>query len=286
MKILPIVLLSLLCSFAFAYDVSLTASQNQFSSDAKITVNIETNIDFNEDTVWDTYLIFQDSRKTPVYISVDGNSLNPTPLGMLPPSFTLQPKNWSNNETVHLQLILCHYQTKEAFAQAELTLNISGNGEVHSQTIPVSPQLDLVQEVATESTDRYTDYKQFDSRWKSVKMGQYGGTSIGKSGCAMSAAGNIIGWTPKSLNSRLQSNGGYSGNLLIWTKVPGLSYKGNGQLDSSLFSRYHVIASLGGHFVLLTGSNGKGSYYSKDPGKSSNPIYTPSQVRSVRLYYK
>ncbi|HOH75429.1 MAG TPA: hypothetical protein PKW38_06620, partial [Paludibacteraceae bacterium] len=57
-------------------------------------------------------------------------------------------------------------------------------------------------------------------------------------------------------------------------------------IKDGLFKNYHVIANLGGHFVLLTGVKSSGQYYSHDPGKSRNPVYSKSQIKKVVLYKK
>lgn len=284
--ILCFLMLSLCVSFAFAdFSLNLQADKESYLPGEMIT--LKTSFQPKADMeIWDTYLFFLDSRLDANYIIVaSSNTLEPTPLGMLPSVMQLKPAHWKRDEVVRFFLCICKANTEEVLATATTTVKIAGNPSIQKPKLPVSPQLLLVQEICTEPTDRYTDYKQFDSQWKNVLLNQ-GPKTIGEIGCAMTAAGNIIGWTPSTLNTHLKNNGGYSGNLLIWGKIPNVSFKGTGTVSDSLFSSYHVIADVGGHFVLLTGTAGSGKYNCKDPGKSSNPVYTTSQIYGVRLYYK
>lgn len=282
---LCLLLLCFTVSFVCA-DFSLSIKADKLYYQPGETVTLKTSFQPKTDVeVWDTYLFFVDSRHTATYIIVTSNTLQPTPLGMLPPVIHLKPENWRKDEAVRFFLCVCKANTEEVLATASTTVKIAGNPSLEVTKLPVAPQLVLMQELSDEPSDRYTDYKQFDSRWKNELLNQ-GPKTIGQIGCAMTAAGNIIGWNPSDLNKNLKSNGGYSGNLLIWSKIPGISYKGSGSISDSLFGSYHVIADVGGHFVLLTGTAGSGKYNSKDPGKSSNPVYSSGQIYGVRLYYK
>ena len=279
--------LAVLCLMPLAmadYSVTITPEKPIFHANEVIALDLGCQTS-GTDELWDTYLYFRDSRNVPIYIGVEGNSSVPVALGMFPPQLQLAVANWQNNETVKIVVELCQYQTTKVLASAHATIEVNA---VAAATLATGEaQLLLIQEVSEVSPIRsYTDYKQFASQWKAELMGQYNGTTIGASGCAMTSAGNIIGWNPSDLNSHLKDNGGYSGNLLIWGKVPNVSYKGSGSISDSLFASYHVIADVGGHFVLLTGVSTPGKYYSHDPGKSSNPVYATSQIYSVRLYYK
>lgn len=264
--------------------IHLVPTKKQFRADEVVTLQVKFEVRSSE--VWDTYLYFTDSRGTPIYVTTDGNSLQPMPLGMLPPQIQLRPTAWSKEENVRLHVALCLSETQDVFTSTHTTIKIVGTSGANNGQLPAGAQLLLVQDVDNTPRDRYSDYKQFDSRWKSEKMGQYDGTTIGSSGCAISSVGNLRGVTPSTMNSELKSDGGYSGNAIIWSKARDLSYKGSGSISDSLFDDYHVIADVGGHFVVLTGVAGSGQYYSKDPGKSSNPIYSKDQVYSVRLYYR
>jgi hypothetical protein len=280
-----ILLLVLLASVAWANPNNLQIQAEQ-TRDTDIVIRVQFDLE-NDDQVWDTYVYYVDSRQTPIYVTMDGNYLQPKPLGMLSPQIRLRPENWRQNENVEIVVALTKPNSTEVIGQSKTTATIAGQTQIEKSALPTSGKLVLVQEVekqTTRSVRSYTDYKQFDSRWKYNRMGQSNGTSIGKSGCAMSAAGNVVGMRPDTLNRTLQSNGGYSGNLLIWSKVPGTRYHGSGSISSGLFGSYHVIANVGGHFVLLTGYAGSGRFYSHDPGKSSNPVYRTSQIYSVRLY--
>jgi len=280
-------LLVLLLSMSFvSADFSLRIQADKQNYEPGETITLKTSFQPKADMeVWDTYLFFSDSKQNITYIIVTENTLTPTPLGMLPPVIQLKPSNWKRDEVVRFFLCICKPNTEEVLATASAMVKIDGTHILQTPALPVAPQLLMIQEICNEPTDRYTDYKQFDSRWKDELLNQ-GPKTIGQIGCAMTSAGNIIGWNPSDLNKYLKNNGGYSGNLLIWSGIPNVSYKGSGSISDSLFNSYHVIADVGGHFVLLTGTAGSGQYNSKDPGKSSNPVYSSSQIYSVRLYYK
>jgi len=205
---------------------------------------------------------------------------------MLPAELTLKPTFWKQREAVVLHVYACAPNTQNVIATACTKFGINPPYETPQYPLPMTAQLRLVQQLSPESSRGYTDYKQFNSSWKSTTMGASNGTTIGASGCAITSVGNIRGVTPVTINSELQQDGGYSGNSLYWGKVRGLSFKGNSSISDSLFSSYHVVADVGGHWVLLTGVSSPGSYSSHDPGKSYNPTYSSSQIYSVRLYYK
>jgi hypothetical protein len=295
-----IVFLTVCCVFVCAdFKLMIKPEKPVYKADETIVLNIS----YEEEEVnqvWDTYLFFMDQTKIARYIIIDGNnSLEAKPLGMLPKTIELKPKYWLGTSNLRLFLCLCKEGTQKIFATATARLTIIGKPHGHSHEealgdfpsnhpLPVAPQLLLVQEIAAEGECEargYTDYKQFDSRWKNeiLSAGPY---TIGQIGCAMSCAANIINWTPSALNQTLKSNGGYSGNLIIWGKVPGISFVRFDSIRDSLFNEFHVIANLGGHFVLLTGIKSSGNYYSHDPGRSSNPVYSTSQIQSVVLYRK
>lgn len=267
--------------------VSLSAEKNSYNAQQVISIQSNLQMDRSDEQVWDTYLYYVDSRNTPIYITTGGNSLQPKALGMLSPTIQLQAANWSKDDKVTVHVCLCEYGTEKVFSKSQVEFEVKA-GKVEQQAMPRGAELRLVQEThhinSRSLGQRYSDYKQFDSRWKYEKMGS--STTIGKSGCAMTSAGNIIGWNPHDLNNHLMSKGGYSGNLIIWSSVPYVSYAGQGSISDSLFSSYHVVGYVGGHFVLLTGAAGGGKYYSHDPGKSSNPVYSSSQIYSVRKFRK
>lgn len=59
---------------------------------------------------------------------------------------------------------------------------------------------------------------QQDPRWASLGLGD-GSTTIGYSGCTVSALGNILGLTPDVVNEKLKAVGGFLGALIIWKKI-------------------------------------------------------------------
>jgi hypothetical protein len=273
---------------ASEYSLSLSTDRAYFLSSEIVTIKIDDNIP-SEGKFWDTYLYFKTAGGNAIYITYDSNTIEPTPLQMLPREIQLRPVHWQKTETVELHLVLCEGDDSIVFARAQMSLEVVHDGSaVEAGALPQMAQLQFVQEVADipAEGERYSDYKQWDSRWANDKLG-FSSRTIRQAGCAISSAGNIIGWTPRQINEHLKSHGGYSnGNLLIWSKVPRVPFKGWVEMSDSHFRNHHVIADLGGHFVLLTGLAGSGKYHSHDPGKNSNPVFSKSQVRSARLYGK
>jgi len=62
------------------------------------------------------------------------------------------------------------------------------------------------------------DNNQRDSRWAHAGLGD-GSTTIGASGCTVSALGNVLGLTPDVVNEKLKAVGGFLGALIIWKKI-------------------------------------------------------------------
>ena len=138
--------------------------------------------------------------------------------------------------------------------------------------------------------------KQCDNAWGTAILGS--STTICASGCVvcslasgMSARGiKISGASPTcaNLNIWLKSNGGFSGNLLIWSSVAkfGLTYEGQtstlAAIKTAVKSNKIVIINVkqGGHWVLVTGYNGD-IFTVMDPGYSRT-TYTASEITSNR----
>jgi hypothetical protein len=286
-----LITLFLLANLIVASEYSLVLSTKATSFQASDTISVQVEDNMKEDMVWDTYLYFRDWRQTPVYITYDSNSLTPKPLQMLPREIRLKPVYWSKSGMVELHLVLCKPDTQNVLAYGKLAFKIISQELLGKRScLPSSAQLQFVPETAdvqdTATRERYTDYKQWDGRWANDKLG-FSERTIRQAGCAISSAGNIIGWTPRDINEHLKKNGGYvNGNLLVWSKVPHVRFHSWTSMADSHFQSYHVIADLGGHFVLLTGLAGAGKYHSHDPGKNYNPVYSKDQIRSVRLYNK
>ena len=274
MKYIAIFLMVIGCVFANNIELTCTAKDN---GNMGITVKLPESLDGK---IWDTYMYYTvDGQKH--YITLEGSSTERKALGMLPQQMELAVHNWPQDSEIIVNVEVCKSNTREVLSSAKCKALAADTPAAFDK----KASIEFVQKVSDEQVRWYTDYKQFDSKWKYDKMGQHNGTTIGKDGCAMSAAANIINWTPRDLNNRLKSNGGYQNNLIIWSKVPYLSYSGKKSLSSSLFSSYHVIGYVGGHFVLLTGAK-SGGYGSHDPGKSSNPVYSSGQIYSTRCYSK
>ncbi|MFD2171559.1 C39 family peptidase [Tumebacillus lipolyticus] len=136
-------------------------------------------------------------------------------------------------------------------------------------------------------------FKQNASPWGTALMG--GGDTMTKSGCTVSSVAMALrhkGITisgsaadPGTLNTWLKSNGGYSGNLLVWGAVPKLSskitfdgrYTSGTSLSAATLRSYldggnkAIIANVrsGAHWVLLTNHNGGTVFNVNDPGYST-----------------
>ena len=273
MKYLTIFVMLVGCLFANGIQLDCSAKDN---GNVVVNVTLPESLDGQ---VWDTYMYYVVAGEKQ-YVTMNGCTKERAVLGMLPKQMELSVANCGSAQ-LEFFVEVCKANSRELLSTAKFAAPIAKiSSERNAQ-----PQVKFLQKLDSESVRWYSNYKQFDSKWKYDKMGQYNGTTIGKDGCAMSSAANIIGWTPRDLNNHLKGNGGYQNNLIIWTKVPYLSYSGKKSLSSSLFSSYHVIAYVGGHFVLLTGAK-SGGYGSHDPGKSSNPVYSSGQIYSTRCYYK
>jgi len=148
----------------------------------------------------------------------------------------------------------------------------------------------LTQAPAAEAAYSAPLYKQTNSLWSADLMG--GGGTIGAEGCVITSVAMALKYenitiggastTPKNFNTWLKSNGGYSGDLLVWGAVPKLSsrivfqgrYTGNTSLSAATLRTYldagnkAVIANVryGGHWVLLTNHNGSTTFNVNDPG--------------------
>ncbi len=136
-------------------------------------------------------------------------------------------------------------------------------------------------------------FKQNASPWGTALMG--GGDTMTQSGCTVSSVAMALrhkGITisgsaadPGTLNTWLKSNGGYSGNLLVWGAVPKLSskitfdgrYTSGPSLSAATLRSYldggnkAIIANVrsGAHWVLLTNHNGGTVFNVNDPGYST-----------------
>lgn len=166
---------------------------------------------------------------------------------------------------------------------------------------------DLVAPQKAEASFNTWLYKQYSSPWGDDLMG--GGDTMSESGCLVTSAAmalhhkNIaiygLAADPGSLNSWLKSNGGYSGNLMVWSALPKLSsritfqgrYTSGTSLSASTLRSYldagnkAIMANVrsGGHWVLLTGHNGGTTFYVNDPGYSTTS-YSYSSIVGYGVY--
>eukprot|EP01116_Phalansterium_solitarium_P012882 TRINITY_DN2957_c0_g1_i1.p2 TRINITY_DN2957_c0_g1~~TRINITY_DN2957_c0_g1_i1.p2 ORF type:complete len:211 (-),score=85.89 TRINITY_DN2957_c0_g1_i1:246-830(-) len=132
----------------------------------------------------------------------------------------------------------------------------------------------------------YPLFKQCDPRWGGNQLGGCGGTTICDAGCAMSSvtmfiAGRGYNGNPGTLNSWLNSNGGYAdGCDIYWADVDKLGYSTcmgaedatYDEICSGVSAGHGVIINVrsGTHWVLVTGCAGNNVFYVNDPGFSTN----------------
>ena len=108
--------------------------------------------------------------------------------------------------------------------------------------------------------------------------------------------GEIV--TPKSLNTWLRNNNGYSDKLFVWGSVAkfGLNYvtKTSNHKQIAAFHKLDKAIILnvnkGGHWVLLTGisanSKGKIVYSVNDPGYYKIKSYAESDIVNAAIFTK
>ena len=95
---------------------------------------------------------------------------------------------------------------------------------------------------------------------------------------------------PRSLNTWLSANGGYSGASLVWGSVNklGLTFVGKFTSDATIKSYFDqgkgVVLNVnnGGHWVLMTGYSGN-NYFVNDPG-FARTSYTTTEVVNSGVY--
>ena len=140
----------------------------------------------------------------------------------------------------------------------------------------------------------FPTYKQCEQSWSNDILGS-GPDTICKVGCAMSSvAMGLTGcghsYNPGTLTTWLIQNGGYSGELIIWSAVNkiGLNYEGkfsgNSTLSEKICANKVVILNVrnGGHWVLARGATNN-EFLVNDPGYPVSS-YKPSEVREAAVY--
>jgi hypothetical protein len=157
----------------------------------------------------------------------------------------------------------------------------------------------VVYNSTTEGKSGWVSYMQCDSRWGSNQLGWCSGTSICNAGCAMSSVAMMLttlgrAYDPGALNSWLDSNGGYSGCDIYWASVDklgvtsfqGIEYASYDAICSGLSQMHGIIGNVngGGHWVLLTGCDGKGNYYVNDPYYQRS-TYSAGEVIREAVYH-
>lgn len=141
-------------------------------------------------------------------------------------------------------------------------------------------------------------YKQCDAAWGGNKLGST--STICKVGCAMCSVASGLASLGKTingqtstcatLNSYLLNNGGYQGNLLIWSVVNRLGVVYEGQQSSvsaikdAVCQNKIVILNVnqGGHWVLATGVEGS-TFYVNDSGYART-TYPANEVVRASIY--
>jgi len=151
---------------------------------------------------------------------------------------------------------------------------------------------------------------QNDPQWKNTKLGNQNKETIGSWGClltTMTMVANGYGFdeTPKTINEKMKSAGGYQGALIIPAVLPsvcaGLAYKGYHpcedspapitQIDAAIAAGKPVIAqvdwspkaNLQTHWIVLYDKAGD-DYYMKDPYRYSGD--SPDKKLKVLDRYK
>lgn len=139
-------------------------------------------------------------------------------------------------------------------------------------------------------------YKQCDSQWGNEKLGS-GPDTICAAGCAMTSVAMALSCrgasiNPGSLDEWLDSHGGFSGELIIWSAANAfgvISFAGEGQYSfsdlSAAVSRGNMVilnVRGGSHWVLATGVSGSG-FNVNDPGFPTS-YYDYSGVGTAVIY--
>jgi len=166
---------------------------------------------------------------------------------------------------------------------------------------PDSPRMPRQLQATTTSSNvnGYPLFKQCNAAWKTQKLGTCSGQTICSAGCAVSSVAMILAkrglnQNPSTLNTWLTANGGYAnGCSIYWSKVDKLGKTRNLGYQSGNYqtvcgwikSGRGVIGNVnnGGHYVLLTGCDGKNNYFVNDPG-FSRTTYPLSGVKKYMVY--
>ncbi len=146
----------------------------------------------------------------------------------------------------------------------------------------------------------WVSYKQCDSRWANQELGTCWGTTICSAGCAMTSVAMMlktkgVNVDPSSLDAWLTNNGGYAGGCNIyWAKVDafgattfmGIEQANESEICNGLNAGHGIIANVnnGGHWVLLTGCAGGGTFYVNDPGYSRT-TYSMWEISQEAVYH-
>lgn len=148
-------------------------------------------------------------------------------------------------------------------------------------------------------------FSQFQNPWTSDPMGQTSGTTIGKDGCLITAIASLltgcgielslkgkpekVECNPGTLNTYLQENNGYVGNLFNWEIFGGfgMTYKGK-ITDKDVikekmknFEGVSLLLKIGHHWVLgirLENEDGKDGFYAINPGNK------PENIKKLKFY--
>lgn len=164
------------------------------------------------------------------------------------------------------------------------------------------------------ATGEYRTWKQYDSRWGSMKMAP-GYDTMAQSGCLVAAIATLMvhsgasdesGVDPGKLCTYLSNNGGFTSNSeLYWGKVNGavegfslanwsVSLSGSrydkaAQIERYLNQGYYIVVSVGHgeHWVAVDSADGNGNINIFDPGYSYKKLfgsYSDSGVTRIALF--
>lgn len=83
-----------------------------------------------------------------------------------------------------------------------------------------------------------TPYSQRDTRWSSKILGNNSHRTIGQDGCVITSLAMMVDKTPDVVDSILVQNGGFVGELVVWSRACqalGLTFSGSGTGSPSLY---------------------------------------------------
>lgn len=162
-----------------------------------------------------------------------------------------------------------------------------------------------IQSITTSATEDYRLWRQNDSRWANIKLGNSSDT-MASSGCLVtslailavrSGAKNIDNFNPGSFANSLNSVNAFSnGAIASWSKVteviPDVKFvekytftsttqSGKASEMSALYNKgYYLICNVGGHFVFIDSISGS-TVSMIDPAKSNTDLFSTYKLANI-----